>query len=101
MEWMETRVVLASCAASILLFMAFATFSATAVALFGAWRGLRFVRSAVPPQAARVEGYLQIAQSHTNRTADRVVRPQIRLLSFWAGLLAALRALFAWSGTRR
>jgi hypothetical protein len=94
MDWMQTRVILASCSASFLLFGVFALFTALSVALYGAWRGLRGLRSGLSPQAANLQGYLQLARGHTTRATGAVVEPQIRWLSLWAGLRAALRALF-------
>jgi hypothetical protein len=95
MDWMLTRAILASCAASFMLFGAFALFTASSVALYGAWRGLRSLRRGLPPQAAMVQGYVSLARTKTHDTTGAVVEPQIRFLSMWAGLLAALAALFS------
>ena len=93
MDWMQTRILLASCAASFLLFSAFAIFTAASVALYGAWRGLRSLRAGLPPKATVLRGYLDLAQARTSQTTGAVVGPQIRVLSLWAGLKALLRAL--------
>jgi hypothetical protein len=95
MDWMQTRTILASCSASFLLFGVFALFTALSVALYGAWRGLRSLRNGLGPKAANVQGYLQLARGHTSRATGAVVEPQIRWLSLWAGLRAALRALLS------
>lgn len=89
----ETRALLADCAGSYILLMAFVALVLMSTALFMAWRGLMEARRATPGGMAVVRDLATQAGTSTRDTAAAVVAPQIRLSSAWAGLKAGARVL--------
>lgn len=89
----ETRALLADCAGSYILLMAFVGLVLMSTALFMVWRGLLAARRATPRGMAVVRDIASQAGDRTRDTAAAVIAPQIRLSSAWAGLKAGARVL--------
>lgn len=89
----ETRFLLANCAASFLLLLAFITFVGLTAALYLFVRGLTMARDGTPTYAAQTLTYVEGAEQRTRETASSVLEPQIRAASAVAGLKAGWRAL--------
>jgi len=89
----ETRAVLANCAGSFLLLLAFLLLILTSAVLLLILRGLWLARRAGPEQVARVQLLADRARVQTSATAASVVGPQIRLASSWVGIKAGARSL--------
>ena len=89
----DTRILLASCAGSFLLLLAFLFLSVLTVALYMLWRGLRMARAQLPVHMAHGVSYALRAERSTQSTAGSVIEPQIRVASALAGIRAGTRAL--------
>lgn len=91
----ETRLLLANCAGSFLLLLAFIFMAFLTVAAFMLFRGLQQVRRAAPERIGVAAGLASSAAARTRETATAVVSPQVRLASAWAGVRAGARALLS------
>jgi len=89
----DTRILLANCAGSFLLLLAFLLLALAITGAFMLWRGLRVARRELPSVAARAATHVSRAERATQDTAVSVVEPQIRVASAWRGLVAGSRAL--------
>lgn len=89
----ETRAILANLGASFLLLLAFLALCVAIVVLYLVWRGLRMGRQVGPTYMAQVVAYVRTAEYEARDVSESGLRPQIRMVSAWAGAKAAARAL--------
>lgn len=91
----ETRLLLANCAGSFLLLLAFIGMALLTVGAFMLFRGLQQVRRAAPERIGVASGLAASAAARTRETAAAVVAPQVRIASAWTGVRAGARALLS------